>query len=377
MRSSGLSVVARGGAALAALLIAVGTGCSPGTGSKPTPTPSSSAPVKVAGSVVATAGSSNEMDVAVPVEIKAQWTALGGKGVGLELVQVGGDAHISRTPTDLTGDAAARVAALTSQINALDATAPGRSALAGLDALTSPAGDPVWVFSPLLDTVDPLNFAELAFDESPNTVVKAVRKAGRLPKLTGREVTFVVTPVAGAQKKLSALQVGYQHAVWEGLARAGGAKRVTFFVGTGTTPGGGTITAVPIPNPSDKISAQHKDAKTTTCTLPSPALFVSDQAALIDKRATLKALKDCVGTLDTSTRITVEGHTAGVAGADNSFTKSLSVRRATEVAALLRELKVPARNITLVTGYGSSKPLVQPSSNPQNRAVVVTFTSAG
>lgn len=369
------SVTTRAGAALAAaLLVAAGAGCSTDSGSKPTPTPT--APVKVAGSVVATAGSSNEMDVVVPEELKARWSALGARGSGVELVQAGGDGRSASVPVDLTGDAGVRVTALAERINALDATAPDRSALAGLDSVKSPAGDPVWVFSPLLDTLHPLDFTELAFDESPNTVVKAVRKAGRLPKLKGREVTFVVTPVAGQQKKLSALQVGYQHAVWEGLARAGGAKKVTFFVGTGTTPGGGTIATVPIPDPNDKINAQHKDAKTTICTLPSPALFVSDQATLIDKRATLKALKECVGTLDPSTRITVEGHTAGVSGADNTFTKSLSVRRATEVAALLRELKVPATNITKVTGYGSSRPLVKPSSNPKNRAVVVTFTSS-
>lgn len=73
--------------------------------------------------------------------------------------------------------------------------------------------------------------------------------------------------------------------------------------------------------------------------------------------------------------ITVEGHTAGASGSDNTFAKDLSTRRATEVAALLRELDVPARNITKVVGYGSSQPIVKPSTDPKNRAVVVTFTT--
>jgi outer membrane protein OmpA-like peptidoglycan-associated protein len=231
------------------------------------------------------------------------------------------------------------------------------------------------VFSPLLDTKDPLNFTDLAFDESPPSVVKAVKKADKLPPLKGRQVTFVVSPIAGEQKKLSALQVGYQRAVWEGVAKAAGAKKVTFFEGTGTTPGTGTVPAIPVPDPNDKINSEKTDAKTTTCTLPSPALFIADQAALIDKKATLKALRECLDTVDGSTTITVEGHTSGYSGSDNEFAKSLSVRRATEVAALLRELKVPAKNITKVTGYGSTKPLVEPSTNPKNRAVVVTFTS--
>lgn len=374
MSNFGVSLTRRAAAAAALLVLIAAASCSGAAATAPTPTPS--APVKVAGSVVATAGSSNEAEVVVPPEIAASWTGLGAGGSGVELVQVAGDAASTTVAVDLTGDGNARVSALTEQLNALDATVSGRSALTGLNRLKSPAGAPVWVFSPLLDTKDPLDFGELAFDESPATVVKSVRKAGRLPKLSGRAVTFVVTPVGGEQKKLSALQIGYQRAVWEGLARAAGAKRVTFFEGTGSTPGAGTIAALPIPDPNDKINAQQ-NGRTTTCTLPSPALFVSDQAKLIDRKATLKALKDCVGTVQSGTRITVEGHTAGVSGADNAFTKSLSVRRATEVAALLRELDVPARNITKVTGYGSSKPLVKPSSNPKNRAVVVTFTTSG
>ena len=71
----------------------------------------------------------------------------------------------------------------------------------------------------------------------------------------------------------------------------------------------------------------------------------------------------------------MEGHTAGVSGADNAFAKTLSTQRATEVAALLKELDVPAENITEVVGYGSSKPIVDPSSDPRNRAVVVTFST--
>ncbi|MCW2811873.1 MAG: OmpA/MotB domain protein [Friedmanniella sp.] len=352
-------------------LSACSSGSTPGTSESPL---APSKPVTVAGSVVSTAGSASEMDIVVPDPIKASWADLGSKGSGVEWVQVGGDAKATATPVDLASGADVATTALTKAMNEQTASAPDRSALAGLSALKSPAGDPVWVFSPLLDTTGALDFNQLAFDESPTTVVKAAKKAGELPDLKGRAVVFVVTPVAGEQKKLSALQVGYQRAVWEGVARAGGAKKVTFYDGTGTTPRTGTVNAVDVPDPNDAINSQTQ-GKVSTCTLPAPALFVSDQPTLIDKKATLKALKACVGKLDTTTKITVEGHTAGVAGADNTFAKNLSTQRATEVAALLRELKVPAQNITKVVGYGSSKPIVPPASNPKNRAVVVTFTS--
>ena len=231
----------------------------------------------------------------------------------------------------------------------------------------------VWVFSPLLDTRGALDMNLLAFDQSPPDVVNAVTASGSLPDLTGREVNFVVTPVAGEQNALSDLQVGYQRAIWEGIAGAAGASRVTFDQGTGT----GCTGTIPVatPDPTDKISSEGS-GPTRTCTLPTPALFLPNEAALIDKSATLTALGDCVGTVDPSAKITVEGHTAAVPGGDPQGAVDLSTQRATEVAVLLQEVGVPAENITSVVGLGDAAPLVEPASDPGNRAVVVTFTSA-
>ena len=367
--------------AVAALGVTLGvlTACSSGAGSAtstPAATSTAAQPVTVAGSVVSTAGSSNETEIVVPEPIVASLTELGGSGSGVEWVSVAGDGSTSTEPIALTGDAAAAVTGLTEQMNELQAAVPGRDALAGLAAIASPAGSPVWVFSPLLDTQGALDFNQLAFDEAPPAVIKAATDSGALPDLTGREVTFVISPVAGGQKPLTELQVGYQRAVWEGIANAAGASKVTFFEGTGSAAGSGTITAVAIPDPNDKINSEQQGA-IRTCTLPSPALFVPDEATLIDKSATLTALGECVGTLDSTTKISVGGHTAAVAGGDPAVAVDLSTRRATEVAALLRELNVPAENIAEVVGYGDSQPLVEPATDPANRAVVVTFTSAG
>src|SRR6478672_6758236 len=217
------------------------------------------APVVVAGSVVSTAGSTNEAEIALPAPITAGLTELGGSGSGVEWVAVAGDGTTTTAPVDLTGDAATAISGLTDEMNALQSAAPGgRSTLAGLDAIASPAGAPVWVFSPLLDTTGVLDFNQLAFDESPPNVVTAATAAGALPDLTGRDVTFVVTPVAGAQGKLSELQVGYQRAIWEGIATAAGAAQVTFFDGTGTTPGTGTIPPIAVPDPTDKINSAEQ-----------------------------------------------------------------------------------------------------------------------
>ncbi len=325
--------------------------------------------------MVATATSTDEAQITVPDPVATSWTTLGQKGSGVELVSVAGDSTTDTIPVDLASAPDQGAARVTTALNDDAATADGRSALTGLDSVDSPAGTPVWVFSPLLDTTGGLDFNQLAFDTSPTTVVKGLKKKGDLPDLEGRAMIFVVTPTAGGQEALSKLQVGYQRAVWEGVAKAAGAKSVTFYEGTGTGAGNGTITPVAVPDPNDSFDSQT-EGKTRTCTLPAPALFVSDQPALIDKSATKSALKKCIGDLDITTKITVEGHTAGVPGDDNTFAKKLSTQRATEVAALLKELDVPAKNIVKVVGYGSSKPLVAPGSNPKNRAVVVTFVSA-
>jgi outer membrane protein OmpA-like peptidoglycan-associated protein len=352
-------------ACLLALPLALAAACGADQ-STPTTEQTPAAPVQVKGTVVSTAVSSNEAQVVVPDPVAAAWTTLG--------QNVAGDGSTTDTDIDLATDPAAGVASVADKINADAAQADGRSVIAGLDAVDSPDKAPVWVFSPMLDTEEPVDFRELAFDESPPAVVKAVKKADALPDLEGREVSFVVTPVAGEQAELSKLQIGYQRAVWEGLAKAAGAKKVTFYDGTGTAPSTGTISAIPVPDPNDDFASADQGT-TRTCTLPSPALFVADQPALIDKKATLRALKKCVGDLDTGTKITVEGHTAGSSGTSNDFAEKLSTQRATEVAALLKELDVPAKNIVEVVGYGSSKPIEEPDTNPKNRAVVVTFST--
>ena len=177
------------------------------------------------------------------------------------------------------------------------------------------------MFSPLLDTEEPVDFRELAFDESPTSVIKAVKKADALPDLEGREVTFVVTPVAGEQAKLSKLQIGYQRAIWDGVATGRRRQEGDLLRRHRHDAGTGTITPIPVPDPNDDFASADQ-GKTRTCTLPSPALFVADQPALIDKKATLKALKKCIGDLDSGTKITVEGHTAGSSGANNDFAKT-------------------------------------------------------
>lgn len=349
------------------LSLALLAGCTPA--SDPTAASSPTAPPpEVGGSVISTGNSTNQLDATLPQAIADQWNALAGENKGVEWLSTPNTATIDNTTLAVGGDANQ---ALVDAINDVQGAGTDRSVLAALNDLDSPDGSPVWVFSPLLDTRDPLDFAELAFDEDPAAVVKAVKKAKELPDLKGRLVSFVINPVAGDQAALSDLQTGYLHAVWEQLAKAAGAKRVEFFDGTGTTPGAGTGPAIAVPQPDD-VETQATGSE-VVCTLPTPALFVINTPNLIDRDKTLQGLKKCLAKAPENYRVIVEGHTSGDPDDNGAATKALSKQRATAVAVLLKELDVPAKAIYKVVGYGRAKPLVDPPTDARNRAVVVRF----
>ena len=351
------------------VFVALLAGCTPATAPSASPT---AAPPPVGGSVISTGDNTNQMVATLPQALGDQWNALQASGKGVEWLSTPNSTDITRTQLAVGGDASQ---GLIDRVNAAAGAGTDRSVLAALNDLDSPAGSPVWVFSPLLDTRAPLDFNELAFDEPPGDVVKEVKKAKALPDLKGREVSFVINPVAGEQVKLSDLQAGYLHAVWEGLAKAAGAKRVEFFDGTGTTAGQGVGPVVQVPQPDDVST----DATTTevVCTLPTPALFVINTPNLIDRDKTLQGLKKCLAKAPKTYRVVVEGRTSGDPSDNGKATVELSKQRATVVAVLLKELKVPAKAIYKVVGYGRSKPLVQPPTDSRNRAVVVRFEVVG
>lgn len=363
-RKALLSTLVPALAATLAGLLAL-SGCSGSAGST-----ESSTPAAIKGSVVTTGPSSQEMQITVPDAVTNQWNALG-SGNGVQWISSPNTTDAAESDVTLGSSDADQ--AFTQKINATQGAGTQRSLLTALSQVSAPASTPVWVFSPLLDTVAPLDFGNLAFDETPASVVKKVQAAGKLPTtLKGRAVSVVVTPTAGEQQAPGTLQTGYIRAVWEGLFTAAGAKSVTFYVGTGTQPGQGTGPVVKIPSTADIKGV--KNGNQVVCTLPTPALFAPDTDTFTDKAAVLAALKKCVAQATNATRITVEGHTAGDPSASNAFAKALSTQRATAVAAALKELGVKPQMIQSVVGYGSTKPLVQPGTDPANRAVVVRFT---
>ncbi len=175
------------------VFVALLAGCTPATAPSASPT---AAPPPVGGSVISTGDNTNQMVATLPQALTDQWNALQASGKGVEWLSTPNTTDITRTQLAVGGDASQ---GLIDRVNAAAGAGTDRSVLAALNDLDSPAGSPVWVFSPLLDTRAPLDFNELAFDEPPGDVVKEVKKAKALPDLKGREISFVINPVAGEQ----------------------------------------------------------------------------------------------------------------------------------------------------------------------------------
>lgn len=359
-------------------------------------------PPHVQATVVLTATSTNETDLAIGGETAAVIRAVAEQSGLIEQIKVDGDGKTVRQLVDMTprqGDGAElkvlarraraiteQLAAMQAEYNAFDATVSGRSVLAGLQAVEEAGQGPVIVFSALPDFNDPLDFRRLAFDVDPAAVVKQIKTAGDMPHhLAGREIVFVTTPVAGKQAPFRQPQTDYIRKVFTALIAAAGGS-ATFVTGIGGQPPGtaGVVPTVTIPDSTGTLKPATREETNpngrtrfvTTCTLPAPMLFAPDRDDLLDPPEARRALRTCLKDTDRTTQISVDGHTArsGPDG-DRRVAQELSTDRARVVADLLEDLGIKPHQITRIKGWGARNPIVKPASDPRNRAVVCTFTT--
>ena len=354
--------------------------------------------------LVATAGTVEETDVAItgtPADLVRQVSEENGHS---DLIKVDGDGATTVTPYDLTprdsngtelkpvqrrqAATDALIADLTRTMNEFDSSVPGRSVLAGLQAVPAGGSGPILVYtSAALDTNDPMSMIALGFDVDAETVVKQLKDAKELPaNLRGRDIIFVLTPVAGAQKAPRQPQQLYIKKLLTAVVKAGGAANVEFMVGQGGLPAGtgGNAPVVPIPDPIGTLKPETSTGTdqnggatiVTECVLPSAVLFEPNSSTLLNENDAEKALAKCLRYKTAKTSVLVEGHTAcrGAPDSDPAYAKTLSEDRARRIVDLVVNLGVPRRNIR-IRGWGASKPLVKPCSDPANRATVATITT--
>jgi len=109
-------------------------------------------------------------------------------------------------------------------------------------------------------------------------------------------------------------------------------------------------------------------------TMPQDILFATDSASVRpDLQSDLRVLANSLQRYP-DTRVSVVGHTDNTGGA--GYNQTLSERRASSVAAILRDSGVPAWRVTAI-GRGLTQPVASnatPDGRQQNRRVEIVIT---
>ena len=350
------------------------------------------------GTLVFTAPTANQAAIRIGASARDMLERAGAEHQAVRVVRIDGNGAVSTSTVDMTPRVDGKpdgkplkveerakteidrlIGKLEGQLNEKSSVIGGEALFAGLSRARIDVSRPVFIFSSGLDTSDPVDFRKLAFDVAPATVVTELRAAGELPAVQGAVITFAVLGETGRQPVLRRPQLVYREILWTTLLRAAGASTVRYEY-PDSEPSTSTVAApvVPIPPPP----STPVPAKTTrvpgekTCTLSAATYFASDQAVLLDRQATLRALTTCAHTIGSTTRVAVEGHTSSTGNRPNNpVALKLSGQRAQVVAGLLVQLGV-ARNRIDVRGFGNAKQPFPDPSDPRNRCVVVRFTNA-
>lgn len=245
-----------------------------------------------------------------------------------------------------TADPATDLRAQVAQADVLDALAEAAS--------TVPPGGDVIVIDSGLQTTEPLDFRTGLLADSPQSIVRYLKRANELPDLTGRHVYFMgLGWTAPPQPALSIADRKLVTAIWKRIARASHAKCVAAEETANTrtaTPGRPPVAIVIPPAPPKPPSpctsvnlgdANHVGFDFNSTTFRQPALA----------HATLRQLADVI--LKNGESVTLIGSTSSE-GSDQ-YNQALSLRRANAVRAVLEQLGIPAGHIKTV-GDGSHLP---------------------
>jgi len=344
----------------------------------------------VVGTIVYTAPTANQQSIDLPTPITDLVTQAADASSGFRLVRVDGDGTISSKVIDATPklpdgevakvDARRRDATnglldtLKGAINGDGATVPGESLLGGLQRLTNlDTTKPVILIGSLLDTASPFDFRSLGFDADVPELADQLKAADELPKLGGADIRIVVRGTAGDQEQLRTVQNDYRQAAWTTVLKASGARSVSFSHPAGSTP---TVTVpapvVPIPPPPSTPVVPETTPTRTSCTLLGGTYFQPDKPVLLDRSATVEAIKKCVAAIPPRAKVTVTGFTAGT-DPKSSFALTLSQQRADVVRNLLIDLGIAKADITTFgRGNSNDRPYPKAPDDPRNRCVVIT-----
>jgi hypothetical protein len=353
--------------------------------------------------ILYTAGTANDARFWLPESVKADQREVGLQQGKTALTRIDSTGEPETSIIDLTGrDTNGRVlkvadrslAAIDTKIGALESLIRNSKASTGGHALFTGLTKarfshvPVTIVSSGLDLSAPVDFRSLNWNVDPARVVAAVKQAGELPDLAGAPVTFVVVPSTGAQDQLRQAQRDYRNKMWTALLTASGASSVTFIEAEADSSGTRSTRApaVPLPPlPETPITptTDLRNPRRTLCALPSSTYFRKDEAVLIDKAKTVRALQPCItAALAAQATIDLDGWTSyeglltpqGKPSRDAPENRKLSAERVRALAELLvKDMQVSGAKITHLQGHGNVDQPYPDPRDPANRVVIVSY----
>ena len=275
----------------------------------------------------------------------------------------------------------------------------GAVSVASKAASQANAGD-IMVFSNLLSTSGYIDMTKLVGSVEDIDVGKTVddllsKKA--IPDLTGITVRWTVLSAVNEQSKLTPLATERLEQLWREIIEAGGGKvefteslsaavnQTTWQKVTPVEVGSDENSlheAQPIEQFNEEQAENVGNEETPAAEIPddkaidipeSSIGFKPDTAELVDRNKAIEVLKPVSEILIASgKKVTLIGSTAAYGNPESA--RKLSLKRSQAIAKILTdELGVPEKNITCIgSGYDSSNPFFDSSSDKANRKTVLT-----
>ncbi|WP_282777493.1 OmpA family protein [Nocardia sp. CC201C] len=276
--------------------------------------------------------------------------------ITVDLTPTRSNGEIEHSPGARQKKIAQAVMDLSARLQAITADRPGLDVLGLVDrASLLPPGDLV-VISSGLSTENPTDWRQLGFDSEPDSIAASVRQQGRLPKLSGRHVTFVgLGQSAGMQAALPPFMREQVTQVWLALCKQAGAASCTAVSRDDMAP-----PVAPLPVPVIEIPASHTENGCPVWVRLSQEeqlRFAADSDQLLLPDAADAVLLPIVEAAQRcSLVIDVAGFIADIG--DGRDSSNLSGRRAAAVAARMQQLGLPLSHLGTVVGRGTADPLV-------------------
>jgi outer membrane protein OmpA-like peptidoglycan-associated protein len=208
------------------------------------------------------------------------------------------------------------------------------------------------VVSSGLSTAGGFDLRQVGWGASPRAAATTLRRRGLLPKLTGWRVIFSgLADVAGRQPSLPLPQRTTLIRYWLAICQAAGAASCTVDAVTRPDPAPRGTTPVPIVPVPRVVSVRGPGGRSRT-TVPADEFFAFNSRRLLPGAdAILRPVARAA--IAGKGSVSITGY-ASPDGGTRRYNLALSAARARAVAARLRALGIPARQIAKVSGAGTA-----------------------